>query len=157
VITSFTPPNGPTGKVVTINGGGFSQVTDVLFGSIPAVFTVSSSTVIKATVPNGDAVQSHITVDATGGSATSATMYTPSFAITGFSPTSGPAGTPVTVTGIGFNSNSKAKIGGVAATTAFVSSTQLTVTVPSGVKPGPITVTNSTQPTGTVTSPGSFG
>jgi hypothetical protein len=157
VITSFTPTSGPTGKAVTINGGGFSQVTSVLFGGMPAVFTVSSSTVIKATVPNGDAVAAPITVTTAAGSASSSQSYTPTLAITGFSPTSGPAGTTVTITGVGFNSKSAVKFKGKAAVAHFVSSTQLTATVPVGALPGPITVTNSTAPAGTVTSASSFG
>jgi hypothetical protein len=158
VIAQFTPITGPTGKAVTINGGGFHAVQSVTFGSMPAVFTVGSATQIKATVPNGDATAAPIVVNTIWGTASSGPrVFTPTLAITGFTPTSGPVLTNVTINGIGFNSKSKAKFNGKAATTHFVSSTQLTALVPVGATRGPITVTNSTAPTGTVSSAASFG
>jgi IPT/TIG domain-containing protein len=59
----------------------------------------------------------------------------------------------VTITGIGFNSSSIVKFNGTAASSVIhVSSTQLKATVPSTATTGPITVTNTTAPTGTVSS-----
>lgn len=57
----------------------------------------------------------------------------------------------MTINGVGFNSSSAVKFNGVAASSVVhVSSTQLKATVPSTATTGPITVTNTTAPTGTV-------
>jgi uncharacterized repeat protein (TIGR01451 family) len=77
--------------------------------------------------------------------------------ITGFSPTTGPPGTVVTIHGAGFNQSSTVAFGGTAAASVtYVSATDLTATVPADAPPGPITVTNTTTPTGTATSAGSY-
>ncbi len=67
--------------------------------------------------------------------------------IASFSPTSGPIGTTVTITGTNFDptaSNIIVYFGAVRATVTSASSTSLTVTVPTGATYQPITVTNVT-------------
>ncbi len=98
-VTSFTPASGNTGSSVTVTGTGFSLGMSVKFGSLSSpTVTVVSGTSLKAVVPNG-AVQAAITVTDAQGSATSTTQYQPKLSITGLSPTSGAAGTVVTITG----------------------------------------------------------
>jgi hypothetical protein len=64
--------------------------------------------------------------------------------ITSFTPTSGPVGTPVTITGTAFTGATKVTFGGVAATSFTVkSATQITATVPTGAKTGKIGVTTN--------------
>ncbi|MBM3433912.1 MAG: hypothetical protein FJX93_04060, partial [Bacteroidetes bacterium] len=63
--------------------------------------------------------------------------------VTSFSPTSGAAGSSVTITGLNFNAtaaNNVVYFGGVQATVTAASATQLTVTVPSGIGYDYITV-----------------
>lgn len=75
-ITSFTPPSGPTGTVVTINGSGFTGTTSVSFGgTLATTFTVVSDTQITAVVPVG-AVTGQIIVATPNGTATSLTNFT---------------------------------------------------------------------------------
>ena len=74
-------------------------------------------------------------------------------AITSFTPTSGPAGTGVTITGSGFAPTSSVAFNGTAAAFMVKSDAQITATVPAGATTGPITVTN---PSATATSAGSF-
>ena len=64
--------------------------------------------------------------------------------LTSLSPTSGPAGTTVTLTGTDFTSTSTVSFGGTAATVTYVSSTSLTAPVPAGAGPGVVSVTVST-------------
>ncbi|CAM4261019.1 choice-of-anchor D domain-containing protein [Flavobacterium terrigena] len=52
-ITSITPTSGPVGTLVTINGTGFTSATNVRFGTVNAIYTVVSSTLITVTVPAG--------------------------------------------------------------------------------------------------------
>jgi hypothetical protein len=152
-VSSFTPTSGITGSTVTINGTSFVTGATAKFGTTasPKV-TILSGTQIKATVPNGG-VTGQISVTTPAGTGTSASNFTVTLSITGFSPTSGPAGTVVTITGIGFNSSSSVKFNGtLASSVTHVSSTQLMATVPSTATTGPITVTNTTAPKGTVRS-----
>ena len=74
--------------------------------------------------------------------------------VTGFTPTSGPVGTPVTITGTQFTGATAVRFNGTAATTFIVDDpTQITATVPAGATTGTIAVTT---PGGTGTSAGSF-
>jgi large repetitive protein len=162
-ITSFTPASGVTGSQVTITGSGFKGTTavkTVKFGSKAAAsFTVVSATQIKATVPNG-AATGPITVISPAGTAVSATNFTPTLSITEIKPTSGPVGTTVAITGVGFNSSSTVSFGGVAGTgVKVVSGTVIHANVPAGLASGtvaPVTVKNTTAPVGTVQAQKSF-
>jgi hypothetical protein len=73
--------------------------------------------------------------------------------ITGFTPSSGPVGTTVTITGTAFTGASAVRFSGVSATFTVDSSTQITATVPSGAVTGKIKVTTAG---GTATSATSF-
>jgi large repetitive protein len=157
-ITSFTPVSGITGSSVTITGSHFTGVTSVKFGTLTAAHTLVSDTQVKATVPNGLAAAAKISVTTAAGTATSAGTFTPTLSITGFTPVSGPAGTVITISGVGFIATSTVKINGTPATnvTYVSASRQLKATVPAGATTGRITVTNTAAPAGTVTSAGTF-
>jgi hypothetical protein len=54
VITSYAPAHGPVGSQVTIEGSGFSGMSEVAFGGVIATsFTVDSDVRIRVTVPSG--------------------------------------------------------------------------------------------------------
>jgi RHS repeat-associated protein len=73
--------------------------------------------------------------------------------ITSFAPTSGSAGTSVTITGTNLTGATAVKFNGTSATFTVDLDTQVTATVPAGATSGPISVTT---PAGTATSAGSF-
>ena len=74
--------------------------------------------------------------------------------VTGFSPTSGPVGTSVTLTGTNFTGATAVAFNGTsAATYSVVSATEITATVPTGATSGTIAVTT---PEGTGVSSASF-
>jgi hypothetical protein len=77
-ITTFTPPSGPVGTVVTINGSGLIQATAVKFGTVKATtFTVKSDSQVTANVPSGlPAGAVTISIITPGGTATSTTKFT---------------------------------------------------------------------------------
>ncbi|KAA9327185.1 T9SS type A sorting domain-containing protein [Hymenobacter busanensis] len=146
-VSSFTPTTGPVGTVVTINGTGFTGTTRVTFnGTTATTFNVLNSTQISATVPTG-ATTGTIAVTTPGGTGTSTGTFTVTTpvalpTISSFTPTSGPVGTVVTITGTNFTSAATVSFNGTAATgVTFVSATQLTATVPAGATTGPIAVT----------------
>jgi hypothetical protein len=83
-VTNLNPNTGPAagGTSVVITGTNFVGVTAVRFGAIAATsFTVNSPTQITAVAP---------------------AVTTPAPSVTGINPTSGPAGTSVTITGTNF-------------------------------------------------------
>jgi DNA/RNA endonuclease G (NUC1) len=156
-ITSFSPTSGPVGTNVVITGSAFTGATAVKFnGTAATSFTVNSDTQITATVPTG-ATTGPISVTTSAGTGTSSTNFTvtaPAPSITSFSPTSGPVGTNVVITGSAFTGATAVKFNGTAATSFTVNSdTQITATVPTGATTGPISVTTSA---GTGTSSTSF-
>jgi hypothetical protein len=143
-ITSFSPTSGPVGVEVTITGARFSGATNVAFNGTPAPgFVVDSSTQIRARVPAG-ASTGRITVTTSTGTGTSATDFVVLVppTITSFTPTSGPVGTVVTISGRGFTGTTAVAFNGVTASFTVVSDAQLRATVPSGAATGRIRVTN---------------
>ncbi len=155
-ITGFTPASAITGATITITGSALRSASSVRFGSATALFSVVSSTELTATVPNG-AVAGTITVTTPVKSAVSAVKFTPSFSVVSESPSRAAAGTLITITGAGFNESSLVKFNGVAASGAsVVSSTSIKVKVPAGATTGPISITNTAAPAGTVRTAGSF-
>jgi hypothetical protein len=93
--------------------------------------------------------------DGTGTSASDFTVTVPALPeITAFTPSSGPVGTSVTITGTNFTGTTAVEFNGTAAVTFTVDSdTQITATVPAGATTGPISVTNAD---GTGTSASDF-
>jgi hypothetical protein len=134
-------------------GQGLTGTTKVSFHGLPATFSVVSDTYLTAVVPAG-ATSGSVAVKTPSGTLTSNKVFRVTPAILSFTPTSGPEGTPVTITGTSFTGANKVTFGGVKATVFSVDSdTQITDTVPTGAKTGKIKVTT---PKGTATSPGSF-
>ena len=169
-ITGFTPTVGPVGTSVTITGTNFDGSTlsnnVVKFNGTAATVTASTSTSITATVPTG-ATSGAISVTVSSSkpnygsqTATSSASYTvgyPQPAITGFTPTSGPDGTVVTVSGSNFGASQGVgyvQLNGVTASPTAWSDSSITFAVPAGATTGPITVANNFHTSGT--SSGSF-
>ena len=73
--------------------------------------------------------------------------------ITSFTPTAGPVGTTVTITGTNLTGATSVKFNGVTATITSNTATQIVTKVPTGATTGPITVTT---PNGTATSATNF-
>ncbi|AGY56533.1 IPT/TIG domain-containing protein [Gloeobacter kilaueensis] len=155
-ISSFSPTSGLPGTQVVIKGAGFySGTNSVKFGNGYATYTVNSDSQITATVPS-NATTGNIVVKtsiAQASSSTPFTFITPTPSITSVSPTSGPPGTQLIVTGSNLNGASSVKVGNTYLTYAINSTNQITATTPTGNFSGPVTVKTST---GTATSSSSF-
>jgi hypothetical protein len=74
-VTSFAPTSGSVGTSVQIHGANFSGASSVTFNGVSATFSVTSATVIHATVPAA-ATPGAISVNTSGGTATSADNFT---------------------------------------------------------------------------------
>lgn len=149
-ISSFSPDNGNAGTVVTLQGIGFTSVTNVKFNGVEATkFTVIDDDTMTAVVPSG-AKTGRITISSSGGNAAASetdfkvnTVVKPT--ITTFTPGKGSTGTSVTITGEGFTGVTAVTFNGVSASSfTILNDTTIKVTVPSLATTGLISVTNST-------------
>jgi len=141
-VTSFTPSSGQPGTQVTISGSGFTGATAVKLGSANASYAVLSDTQIRAYAPNAAGGGYAWSVTTPGGTGTSASNFTllalGAPTITSFTPSSGPRGSTVTITGTGFVGVSKVQLGLNAFTASFtvLNPGQIRATVPSAAFPG---------------------
>ena len=173
VITSFTPTSGPEGTRLTIIGLGFTDASVITFtgtsnNTVTTGFSVNTinypgSAISGVLVPPG-AQTGPISVTTPNGTATSTGIFTviiiPPPTITSFTPTSGPAGTRITINGTNLDGTSAITFTGTTsntvATNYTVNATGTQITgafVPAGAQTGPIQVTTAK---GTGTSVASF-
>jgi IPT/TIG domain len=153
-ITSLNPTSGPVGASVTITGANFGftiGTSTVTFNGTAATPTSWSTTSIVVTVPNA-ATNGNVVVTV-GGVASNGAAFTvlPTPSITSLSPTSGPWGTSVTITGSNFaatqGSSTVTFAGNASAAVTSWSATSIVATVPStsgaggGAFTGPVVVT----------------
>jgi len=152
-ILNFTPKSGPIGTTVTIAGTGFSTTASqntVTFNGTAATVSAATATQLVVTVPAG-ATTGPIGVTTPTGSATSGVPFTLAVGgvtsaptISGFSPTTGPAGTAVTISGENFDptlAGNKVSLNNMLTSVSAATPTSLTTSVPSFTASGKITVT----------------
>ncbi|MGO9880317.1 MAG: IPT/TIG domain-containing protein [Acidimicrobiales bacterium] len=154
-VTGISPSSGGStgGTVVTITGTGLSNASTVDFGAgnPSASYTVNSPTSITATAPPGSLGTVDITVMTDGGaSATSAAdQFTyaapPPPSVTGVSPSSGPNGSFVTITGSNLMGATVVNFGAGNPATSFTvgSASAIYATAPPGSGTVDITVTTA--------------
>jgi RHS repeat-associated protein len=144
-ITSTSPASGSIGTVVQINGSGFGTATgSVTFNGVTATTSAWTDSQITATVP---ITATGAVIVTAGGIQSNTNIYfsVPPPLVTGISPTSGGAGTAVTVTGSDFGPSQGSSFirvnGGPVLTVTSWSSTQIKGTVPANTTTGPVTIT----------------
>jgi len=142
---TFLPPHsrGKVGKSIGLLGQGFTGTTKVTFSGTAASFNVVSDTYLTTTVPSG-ARSGLIHVTTSGATLTSNKRFRVTPQIVSFDPTSGPVGTPVTITGDSLTQTTKVTFGGVKANSFSVNDDKhVTATVPTGAKSGHIGITTA--------------
>jgi uncharacterized repeat protein (TIGR03803 family) len=145
--------SGRVGTKIGILGQNFSSSSVVTFGTAAATtVTLSGTTFLTATVPSG-ATTGSVTVTTAEGTLNSNQTFRVTPQLKSFTPSSGPVGTAVTITGVSLTQTSMLTFGGVAASFTVDSDTQVTATVPTGAKTGKIVITT---PGGTASSATSF-
>lgn len=95
------PVSNEVGKLVFILGTNLTGSSGVSFGGAAATFKVVSSSEITTTVPSG-ATTGSITVTTPGGALTSEQTFRVIPVVTSITPTKGPVGTPIVITGVSF-------------------------------------------------------
>jgi hypothetical protein len=147
-ITGFQPLAQVVKKPMTILGSGFTGTTQIAFakaggGTVnAATFNVTDDGHITVSVPNG-ATTGPVSVTNPTGTGISPTAFKVKPKIKVFSPTTGPVGTLVTITGTSFTGATKVQFGTKAATFTVVTDGKITATVPSGAVTAPIIVTTA--------------
>jgi RHS repeat-associated protein len=145
-VTSLSPNSGAAGVSVTIAGTNFGVTQgngSVSFNGTSVTPLSWSATSVVAAVPSS-ATTGNVVVNASG-VASNGVNFTvlPTPSITSLSPTSGPVGTSVTITGTNFGSSqgsSTVTFDGAPATVTSWSATSIATTVPSGATTGNIVV-----------------
>ena len=146
-ITTLSVTSGPVGTPVTITGTNFGSTqgsSTLTFNGTAATVTSWSAASLVTSVPTG-ATTGNVVVTV-GGVASNGVNFTvvPTPRITSLSTTSGPVGTPVTITGTNFGSTQGAStvaFNGTAATVTSWSATSLVASVPTGATTGSVVVT----------------
>ena len=158
-VTSFSPALGNVGASIQINGANFiagAGQTTVRFGSVAATtVNVTASSGLFATVPSG-AVSGPISVATFAGTNVTTSNFVVSGAavITGFTPSLGPTGSVVIISGGDFTGATAVKFNGVnAASFSVTAPSQIHATVPPTATAGPLSVTT---PSGTATTTSNF-
>jgi uncharacterized repeat protein (TIGR03803 family) len=150
---TFLPAARQVGHTVEILGQGFTGTSAVSFNGAPAAFTVYADTYLTANVPEG-ATSGLIQVTTPSGTLMSNKPFHVKPQISSFSPTSGPVGTSVVITGVSLTETSKITFNNVVATDFTVNSdSQVTVLVPVGATTTKIGLTTTGAP---VYSAGAF-
>jgi uncharacterized repeat protein (TIGR03803 family) len=146
------PTAGKVGRALGILGEGLTGATSVKFSGKNASFTVVSDTYISTLVPEG-ATTDFVTVATPSGTLKSSQIFRVTPQILSFSPTSGPDGTSVVITGESFTGATEVVFAcGKKATFTVDSDTKITATVPAGAMSGPINVVTPGGPVGSTTS-----
>ena len=150
VITSLSPPFGPVGGAIVIYGSGFGSTysgNPIKFNGLSGGFNniTWSDTAVTAYVPTG-ATSGPVTVTVSGVTSNGAAFTViEADSVSGISPTSGPIGTTVVISGTGFGPTQNDSVvsfyGGSTPTITNWSDTSITATVPSGSITGPVSVT----------------
>lgn len=163
-VTSVLPTSGPAsgGTPVTISGSGFLSGASVKIGGTAATsVTVVNSTTITATTPAHLAGAADVTVNNPGSQgATLAGGFGYLVVVSSIDPASGPmaGGTPVMISGAGFQTGAGVTTGGVAATgVTVVSANTITATTgPHAAGIVDVVVTNPDTTSGTLPNGFSF-
>jgi uncharacterized repeat protein (TIGR01451 family) len=154
VVAAAPAATSTCGGIVTAVAGASSMSLASGWIAPSASCTVSANVTATA---SGSLVNTAGPISATesgpGLAATATLTVVPPTMITGFTPTQGPVGTVVTITGTGFTGASSVTFAGRPATFTVLSATQIRATVPVGATSGRIAVT---APGGTATSTGVF-
>jgi len=129
------------GATIGIFGQGFNSSSVVQFGGVQATSVkFFGAPFLEARVPAG-ALTGSVTVTTNGTTLTSNQVFRVSPQVLSFSPPSGAVGTQVTINGTGLTQTTGVGFGdNVPAQFTVNSDTQITATVPSGAKTGPINV-----------------
>ncbi|WP_374515549.1 IPT/TIG domain-containing protein [Niveibacterium sp.] len=132
-ITSVSPSSARPGDSLTLSGTNLANVSQVRIGGVSVTPSARTGTQIVVVVPAGAADGSLALVLSNGSTRTltqSFTLLPALISVSGMSPTSGPEGTSVQVTGVALDTVSGVTVGGVTATMLGQTATSLDFAAP---------------------------
>jgi len=132
--------SGKVGTGVGVIGQGFNTATGVKFGTGPATYKVLSDNYMIA-APAAGATTGPVTILEPGGNLVTPQTFKVLPTISSFSPSAGPVGSSVVITGISLSQATVVTIGGVKATFTVNSDTQVSAVVPTGAVTGKVKIT----------------
>jgi hypothetical protein len=163
-IQTVTPLSGKAGDEIVIKGTGFSNELSgntVKIDGVISQITKATNTQLNVIVP-AEATMGVFTITSPGGTFTSSIIFQLKITVGTFSPTSGPLGTRIKITGTGFSvfttvpTFNSLNGGGLSGTLVSVTPTELVVIPPEEAISGPIKFINtSLQTTNAFTVTGS--
>jgi YD repeat-containing protein len=158
-VIEFSPASGPIGATVTIYGTGFNatpSANTVKFNGTTTTVSSGGTTQLVVTVPAG-ATTGPISVTNGANTAASSRSFTVTGTgpptITGFTPTIGTTGTPVTISGTNFDPPVTVRFNVTPALVTSITTTTLSTIVPGAAASGKIKVVT---PLGAATSAADF-
>jgi uncharacterized repeat protein (TIGR03803 family) len=138
--TRSTANQGKVGATVDFLGQGFTDTTSVSFdGTLATSFKAISDTLLSVKVPVG-ALTGLVKIITSKGTLTGTRNFKVLPTIKSLSVSSGPVGTPVTITGSGLTQATKVTFDGVKAAFTVTNDSTIATTVPTGAKTGKIAV-----------------
>ena len=138
-ITSFSPKNGASGTRVDIYGASLNDVQSVKIGGREVFWVPQSSTYIWVST-SGRGFDGPVTIQTLAGTTISSAQFLNKPRINSFTPTSGGAGTIITIKGGNLRDLSSVTIGGVPTQSYSAWGGQMIIAAPPGVKTGKIRV-----------------
>ncbi len=152
-IEEFRPLAGQVGDSIVVDGNDFNGLTNVAINGVQVVESAQTAkTQLSIRVPAG-ATTGKIVIGTTNGIATSTLNFTVGPFISGFTPTSGPVGSWVQITGAGFDQNTRVFFGNVESLNRNSPAPNLlNATVPTGATNARISVVSTTATNRTVRS-----
>jgi hypothetical protein len=143
-VKGFWPNSGNPGTIVTINGAGFNRMkeTEVLFNGVAAQIMDLRDTAIKVLAPAGG-TSGMIAVQHSGQKMDVGQYTFQSLSIATMSPANGPAGTNISIRGMGFSSleaPAKVFVNDKEAIVTAVSDTLLVAAIPTAAGSGKVKV-----------------
>ncbi|WP_316841704.1 IPT/TIG domain-containing protein [Pedobacter gandavensis] len=145
---TVSPLSGPAGSVMTINGENFSTIAEenkVLINGKQLTLSTATATKLTLVIP-GNTGNGKVILSVNDQEVTGPEFKDQSLGINKLSPENGLAGSLVTITGTGFNSNAAQNIvsfNGLAGTVISATETSIVVKAPVGLSSGPLKVSNN--------------
>lgn len=150
-ITALSTNGGIVNASFTMTGRSLTNTASVQINGVNYAFSSSSSQIV-ATIPS-NAISGQIEITTPGGIFISTNTFAILPKIYGFSPSIGPAGTVVTITGTSLFDVTSVEFNGVSAAVSSATTNQVQVLVPASASSGPLT---AVTPYGKDTSTNSF-
>jgi hypothetical protein len=141
-ITSFSPASGPPGTLVTVDGSGFVDVTEVAIGGVVATIVSGTAYRLSIQVPMGATSGPVSVTNAVGSGVSNADFTVTGPMITSLEPASGYAESVVVINGNGFAAVEEVAFDGLPTEVLYAGTSSLRVRVPIGAQTGLVTVTN---------------